>query len=230
MEYHKINGLYKRWRKDLHTEDMLPEGVSWNDFKIGEFSCPEFKYLFTNDWVWSEKLDGTNIRLYLSMTDNALVVNVRGRTEKANIPKPLMDWISTWVETNSSKILNTFSFTDNSIIILYGEGVGEKIQSGQAFGKQHFKLFDVYIDNYWLEKSAVAEIGTALNLDTAPYWIGTIQDAIDKVKSLPKSAFGDFIVEGYVGQPAVRLFNAKCERIVTKVKVRDFVKGTIHGT
>ena len=56
------------------------------------------------------------------------------------------------------------------------------------------------------------------------YTFEDIQEAIDKVRTLPKSAFGDFVIEGYVGQPLVRLQDAKGDRIVTKIKVVDFVK------
>ena len=226
MEYHKINALYKRWRKDLHTPEMLPKGTNYNDFKTDEFALPEFEYLFNNKWVWSEKLDGTNIRVYLSIIDGIASYTVKGRTEKANIPKPLLEWIDTWFNNNYNNILETFSETE---LVLYGEGVGEKIQKGALFGKQHFKLFDVLINEFYLEKPDVAEIAKKINLDVPTFWIGTVQEAINKVKTLPKSGFGDFVIEGYVGQPLVRLNNAKGDRIVTKIKVRDFVKGNKNG-
>jgi hypothetical protein len=221
-EYHKINGLYKRWRKDSHTPDMLPEGTQYNDFKIGEFALPEFEYLFNNQWVWSEKLDGTNIRIYLNTIGGNFNYSIKGRTDAANIPKQLAKWIDDWFHANYGNIANTFPDTE---LVLYGEGVGAKIQNGGLFGEQHFKLFDILIGQFYLEKPAVADIASKLNLDTPTTWIGNIQEAIDKVKTLPKSTFGDFTIEGYVGQPLVRLNNAKGERIVTKIKVRDFVRG-----
>jgi hypothetical protein len=219
MEYHKINGLYKRWRKDLHTEYMLPDGTKYNDFKIGEFAQPEFEYLFNNQWIWSEKLDGTNIRIYLNKIGGVTTYEIKGRTDKANIPNPLAKWIDNWFHDNYENIVSTFPDTE---LILYGEGVGNKIQGGELFGEQHFKLFDVLIGDFYLEKPAVADIASKLNLDTPTTWVGTIQEAINKVQTLPKSTFGDFTIEGYVGQPLVRLNNAKGERIVTKIKVCDF--------
>ena len=50
-EYHKIQTIFKR----------DPE----NKFKTliyGEFSLPEFEYLKNNTWIFTEKVDGTNIR------------------------------------------------------------------------------------------------------------------------------------------------------------------------
>lgn len=48
-EYHKINTLFKRDEKNLIIE--------------GDYSCPEFAYLAENEWTWTEKVDGTNIRV-----------------------------------------------------------------------------------------------------------------------------------------------------------------------
>jgi hypothetical protein len=225
MKYHKINGLYKRWRKDLHKQEELPENTKFGDFIIGEFSCPEFEYLFDNKWIWKEKLDGTNIRLYLKKLEeynNIWSIEIKGRTDDAQLPKDLVNWIEDWFLNIKDELSNIFNNTNQ--VILYGEGVGEKIQGGGLFGKQHFKLFDILIGNYWLKPIDVYEIGCKLNLDTPHYWEGTIEEAIDSVKKLPKSSFGDFIMEGYVGCPSVRLNDASGNRIVTKIKVVDFVK------
>ena len=225
MEYHKINGLYKRWRKDLDPIETLPLNKKYGDFKDGEFACKEFEYLFNNQWIWSEKLDGTNIRIYANWSEQygTHTFEVKGKNENSSIPKDLLEWIKNWIYENSQIVSDLFAAED---IILYGEGVGTKIQKvGHNFGNQHFKLFDVYINGFWLQKDDVLDIANKLSLDTPITWIGTIQDAIDKVKTLPMSSFGNFTIEGYVGQPIVRLNDAKQKRITTKIKVCDFVKG-----
>ena len=214
MTYHKINAPFKRWQKNLHTEDMLPEGTGYGDFKVNEFSAPEFEYLFDNQWEWSEKLDGTNIRIYI----NDEGMSVAGRTENADIPAKLYDWIHEWYKDKKDALHMQFP----QGVIFYGEGVGSKIQKGGLFGEPHFKLFDVYISEFWLEKNAVAGIGHQFGLDTPSTWTGTMQEAIDKVRTKPKSTFGDFIIEGYVGVPTCRIYNGRKNRIITKIKVRDF--------
>lgn len=214
MEYPKINGLYKRWRKDLHKE--LPKGVKYGDFKIGQFSDKETEYLLGNQWVFTEKLDGTNIRIYLDKDS----MRICGRTDKAEVPKPLTAWINGWYATNMGYIKETLG---DRAVILYGEGIGAKIQKGgENFGEQHFKLFDISIGGYWLKREDVDSIAEAIHLDSVPSWTGTIQEAIDKVKEKPKSHFGDFILEGYVGVPKLGLISRKGERIITKIKVVDF--------
>lgn len=225
MEYPKINALYKRWRKDLDQIETLPKDKKYGDFKDGEFAQQEFEYLFKNQWIWSEKLDGTNIRIYANWSeeDGIHIFEVKGKNEDSSIPKNLLNWINNWIDKNAQIITDLFA---GESIVLYGEGVGTKIQKvGHNFGEQHFKLFDVYINGFWLQKDNVEDIADKLSLDTPTTWIGTIQDAIDKVKTLPKSSFGNFTIEGYVGQPLIRLNDAKQKRIATKIKVCDFIKG-----
>ena len=229
MKYHKINALYNRWRKDLDPIETLPLNKKYGDFKDGEFAQSEFEYLFNNQWIWSEKLDGTNIRIYANWSEQYGIhtFEVKGKDENSSTPKDLLEWIKNWIYENSQIVSDLFAAED---IILYGEGVGTKIQKvGHNFGSQHFKLFDVYINGFWLQKDDVLDIANKLSLDTPITWIGTIQDAIDKVKTLPVSSFGNFTIEGYVGQPIVRLNDAKQKRIVTKIKVCDFVKGKINA-
>ena len=225
MKYHKINALYNRWRKDLDPIETLPLNKKYGDFKDGEFAQSEFEYLFNNQWIWSEKLDGTNIRIYANWSEQYGIhtFEVKGKDENSSIPKDLLEWINNWIYENDQIVSDLFAAED---IILYGEGVGTKIQKvGHNFGSQHFKLFDVYINGFWLQKDDVLNIANKLSLDTPITWIGTIQDAIDKVKTLPVSSFGNFTIEGYVGQPIVRLNDAKQKRITTKIKVCDFVRG-----
>lgn len=208
MEYHKINGLYKRHR----------EGENKGKFIFGDFSLPEFEYLFHNQWIWTEKLDGTNIRIYLNPNENTY--NIKGRTDKAVIPIPLMEWLVNFCKnTNFSEV-----FKETPEVVLYGEGVGKKIQKvGHNYGEPHFKLFDIKIGNFWLEKEAVEDIASQLGLDYAlTIKVCSIPEAIKFVTDGFKSSFGDFEAEGLVGQPLNRLKSANGDRIVTKLKTCDF--------
>jgi len=219
-EYHKINAPYKRWREDLHTEEMKPKNKKWNSFKEDEFSKKEFEYLFKNDWYWVEKLDGTNIRIYLNIKDDNIEMTIKGRTNRSDIPKDLIMWIENWFETNYNLIKETF----NKNVILYGEGVGEKIQkNGNLFGKQHFKLFDIKIDNLFLKLEDVQKIAQNLNLEYPElFFVGSMEEAIALVKTKPKSTFGNFIIEGFIGKPLFDLKDRQDNRIITKIKVKDF--------
>ena len=49
-EYHKIQSVFKR---DIANGKIIE----------GKYSLPEFEYLKDNQWVFTEKVDGTNIRI-----------------------------------------------------------------------------------------------------------------------------------------------------------------------
>jgi len=66
-EYHKIESVYKR---DPETK--------YKNFLEGDFTRPEFEFLKDNKWVATEKVDGTNIRVYYDSD-----VTFMGRTDKA---------------------------------------------------------------------------------------------------------------------------------------------------
>ena len=54
-EYHKIQSIFKRDDKT-------------HKFVVGEWSLPEINYLAHNQWEFTEKVDGTNIRVMWSPT------------------------------------------------------------------------------------------------------------------------------------------------------------------
>ena len=52
----------------------------------GDYSTPEFEYLADTPWGWTEKVDGTNIRLHWDGSE----VTIGGRTDNAQVPSPLV--------------------------------------------------------------------------------------------------------------------------------------------
>jgi len=205
--YHKINSIYKR---DL----SLPN----KPFILGEYTCKEFEYLKDNQWIWTEKIDGMNIRIIYNLTS----VEFRGKSDNAQIPKPLLEKLEELFPFN--KIAEYFQDKE---ICLYGEGFGYKIQGkiGQDYiGKENdFYLFDVKIGNFWLEQNNVNRIAEELDIrPTIVIGQGTFDQAIQYVKSGVKSLIGNADMEGLVLRPAITLFSRKGERIITKVKYRDF--------
>ena len=68
-EYHKIQTIFKRNEANHHIIE-------------GEYSLPEFEYLKNNEWVFTEKVDGTNIRVMW----NGESVVFGGKTDDASIP------------------------------------------------------------------------------------------------------------------------------------------------
>ena len=110
-------------------------------------------------------------------------------------------------------------------VILFGEGYGPGIQKGGAYRDDvSFILFDVQIGDTWLKRDSVEDIATAFGIDIVPIiFIGNLQQAVDYVKTKPKSTIGTANMEGLVGRPMVEMKDRMGKRVIVKIKVCDFV-------
>lgn len=204
-EYHKIQTIFKR---DLKGKIME-----------GEYSIPEFEYLKNNEWVFTEKVDGTNIRIMFD--GNQLTFG--GKTDNAQIPAFLVKYLQDKFLPQIDKFKEIF--TESADICLYGEGYGAKIQKGGGNYRpdQSFALFDIKIGDWWLKRVDIEEIAKKLQMEIVPIiGTGSLYYMIDKVKNGIKSIWGDFQAEGIVARPAVELKSRAGERIITKLKHKDF--------
>lgn len=207
--YHKIPGLYKR-------EEQRP-------FKLieGEYREPEFELLKDIEWQFTEKVDGTNIRI---IWDGHNVV-FGGRTENAQIPSHLVTKLNElFMGTRIEQIFEQVFGEDKAI--LFGEGYGSKIQKGGGnySDTQEFVLFDVKVGEWYLKREDVEDVANKFSLKIVPIiLIGKLQDGVNYVKSGMQSNWGEFTAEGLVAKPTIDLFNRKGERIITKIKTQDFV-------
>lgn len=203
-EYHKIQSIFKR---DFETHRFIED----------KYSLPEFEYLKDNIWVFTEKVDGTNIRINWDLDK----IKIGGRTNNAQIPAFLYDKLNEIFTVDKFKALYP-----ETTMCLYGEGYGAKIQKcGGNYNPigVDFVLFDIKIDDLWLERKNIEDIAQKLKIDIVPIiGEGTIQDAINLIKKSIKSKWGDFQAEGLVLKPKIELQTHNGNRIITKIKHRDF--------
>lgn len=207
MQYHKIQTIFKR---DPET--------NYKTLLEGEFSEPHFEYLKDNTWVFTEKVDGTNIRIML----NEGHMSFGGKTDNAQIPVPLANRLNELFMPLRYKLMSKFG---DASTCLYGEGYGAKIQKGGGnYGNtQEFVLFDVRVGDWWLERSNVEDIARTLGLGVVPIvGKGNINQMVDLVRNGLNSRWGDFQAEGVVARPEVELFARGGKRIITKLKTKDF--------
>ena len=205
-QYHKIKTVFSR---DPETK--------YRTLLEGEFATPEFKYLQNNDWIWTEKVDGTNIRVMFEGEDIAF----GGKTERAQIPAPLVNKLNEMFLPQIEKFRE--HFPDG--ICLYGEGYGAKIQKGGGNYRpdQGFVLFDVRIGDWWLKREDVSDVATTLGIEVVPeIGHGTLREMVELVREGFCSQWGDFQGEGIVARPLVELKARNGERIITKLKHKDF--------
>jgi hypothetical protein len=212
-EYHKISGPFKRHTSGPDKNKLMP----W------VWAMPEFEVLANIPWTFTEKIDGTNIRI---IWDGHKPV-YRGRTDRAEMHPDLLKALE---EMFPEELLEQ-TFGANSAI-LYGEGYGAGIQKGGGNYRKDksFILFDVNVGGWWLMRDSVVEIAGALGIDVVPVIMQlSLSTAIKSIAaaelySVTASMVSDnhnFVAEGVVGTPAVPLFNRKGERIIVKLKGCD---------
>ena len=225
--YHKIQTLFKR---DMDGSLTGQKGKMIE----GEWTTPELEYLADRQWEFTEKVDGTNIRIGVKGDGHGgAFIGFAGRTDNAVVPRPLTDYLeATFTE-------ELFERAGLNNLTLFGEGYGPKIQGGGKYREDHsFVLFDVKIGDFWLDRHNVDDIASKLGIDSVPViGYGTLHNAISIVRSgvvqeglgwekygpgQLNSQWGNFEAEGIVARPRVPLFNRKGERIITKIKAVDF--------
>lgn len=209
-KYHKINTVFLR-----------------DDFKNileGQWAIPEFELLKDIQWDWFEKIDGTNIRIVWEGRNK--ILRFEGKTDDADTPLNLLSVL----ETKFTKE-NMFAVFGETDVCLYGEGYGYNIgKNGKHYltDTTDFILFDIKIGNWWLLREKIEYIASKLKINIVlTIGHGTLTDAIEYTKRGFKSSIAtnlEYISEGLIMKPKIELFNRKGERIIAKIKHRDFKK------
>ena len=209
-EYTKIETIFER---DTNGTKKLIEG---------KFRNETVEYLKDNEWICTEKIDGTNIGIVWDGHN----VSYQGRTENSQIPAILMN-----------KLIELFGGTVNEEmfeqkfgempVIMYGEGYGAKIQKGGGKYRPDvsFILFDVCLpdQDLWLKRDAIEDIANTFGIDAVPIIMKSkLEDAVNYVKQKPKSTIGVANMEGLVCKPAVDMLDRRGRRLIVKIKVKDF--------
>ncbi|MBL0742039.1 RNA ligase family protein [Chryseolinea lacunae] len=210
-EYHKIQTVFLR----------TPES-NFKTLMEGHWALPEFELLKDIQWTWTEKIDGTNIRVLW----NSDTVEFGGKTENAQLPATLMKVLQKKFTTERM----TEVFADTTEVCLYGEGYGAKIQKGGNYlpDTTDFILFDVKIGEYWLTRESLEDIAAKLGIGIVPIiGKGPLMEAVELVTRGFKSTIAhnkDYDAEGLIMKPETELFNRQGNRIVAKIKFRDFIR------
>lgn len=215
-EYPKIETLYNRDEKTF--------GVITDKLRLAEFGN-------IRRWHITEKVDGTNVRVCLSSDGN---VSFYGRTDNADMHINLKEYLQkTFL---AEKLLAAFDNAKETEVVLFGEGYGAKIQKGGSYRKgMSFRLFDVSVGRWWLEPAAIADVAAKLNILTVPY-LGEIENfprSADDLKTLLGNDGKSTVAiqdggtgvraEGIVARTSPMLFTRRGERLMWKLKFRDFV-------
>lgn len=191
--------------------------ILWNNWLN-----PTVKYLKDNQWTFTEKVDGTNIRIYW----DGYKVQCLPRKEGSQMPLFLKTALEEIFLKDEIEELFEQQFGLKEVI-LFGEGYGNKIQDvGSKYRKDNsFILFDVMINGNYQSRETVEEIATMFGIDVVPIiFKGTIHEAIEYVIEHPKSVISeeDLYMEGLVGKPEIELKDRCGNRVIVKIKWKDF--------
>ena len=214
-EYDKIETIYARDTEG--TKKLI----------YGEFRDKTVEFLRWNNWIWTEKIDGTNIRVEW----DGHTFNFAGRTDKAVIPNHLLErlheiFLNTFTEEMVEQLFG------EKHVVFYGEGYGCKIQNGGDYISDKttnedcdFIVFDIEVDGLYLERKSVEQICKALALKIVPIvGSGTLIAAVQFVKNHPYSHIGNGLkhMEGIVCRPEYELKDRRGKRLIVKIKWEDF--------
>lgn len=206
--YHKIETIFNRDTEG--TKQLIP----------GSYRSKTVEYLKDNIWQFTEKIDGTNIRVHW----DGHKATFGGRTENAQIPSLLMNKLNELFSTTEAEELFEQTYGEKDVI-LFGEGYGAKIQGvgGQYRPDVSFILFDVLIGDNYQSREWVEATAKMFGIDVVPVVLeGTLEDGINFVLQHPKSTIGSAMMEGVVARPMVEMRDRVGNRVIVKIKWKDF--------
>jgi len=187
---------------------------------IEELRNPIVEYLASCPWLVSEKVDGTNIRVYW----DGHKVSWSGRTDNSSLPKEVEELLKE--QFGESEPLFEQLFGEKEVY-LFMECYGGKVQKPNYGGKERLIGFDIMVENIYLDKTTIGAIFNQFGIRTVDFWyMNNLDDIVKFVKeyNLPSPLCeGDSttLMEGLVCVPAVRLYDHMGHRIIIKVKKKD---------
>lgn len=209
-QYEKIDTLYIR---DIEGSKKLIEG---------KFRDTTVEYLANLTWDWTEKIDGTNIRV---MWDGHKIT-FGGRTDSAQIPAELVIKLNDIFMNDAAEEIFEQTFGSNEVII-FGEGYGRKIQkagSHYIHDSVGFIVFDVLIGNNYQSREWVEKTAQMFGLAVVPIvGYGSLSEAVDYMKGHPYSLVAEdkYEMEGLVCRPHYEMRDRCGNRVIVKIKWND---------
>lgn len=204
-----------------------------------EFSRDEFSVLADCKWSATEKIDGMNMSYHFHYESAPIkgdepmgdYLEIKGKTPDSRIPTPLMEKMQSLLTKEDFHRVFVKDDTSYIDVFIFGEGYGHKIQKyGNDYIKNdvNFIVFDVKINDVWLQRESVEDICKQLNLDIVPV-VGymTLFEAIEYTAKGFKSAVAenkDLDAEGLVLTAPLGMLDRLGNRIITKIKTCDFIK------
>lgn len=218
--YHHIDAPTKQddeWGKEHKSRKLtIPN-------KHGAYYRDMILYQLANTiWQYKRKLDGANLRVRWD-GEQALW---NGKSNNFQCSSDLADYM------NNTFIEEIFEekFGRDKKVVLFGEHMGKKVQGNElGLDDDEFILYDVNIDGYWLDGAAIKEIATYFGIHTCYDFMGEGElceftgSLVNLIERVSKGEFKDW--EGIVATPLVECRTQKGDRVIVKIKNRDYLRG-----
>ena len=224
MKFPKINTLWKR--------DPLITVKRKGIIQVGKYSEEAFKTIRL--WKASEKINGENIRIFIIPgTGSTPIISILGRkdTDTPQINEKVIEYIDSHLTPEALKRAFTKDSSSSEnlprLIMIFGEGFGGDIKHGHNYrDSPEFIVFDIIVDNWWLEYNNVANISKKLGFESVPLLPGhkTTEEIVDYVKGQPKSITANkpHLAEGVVCTSVPLLLTRQGYPVRFKLKSKDF--------
>ena len=168
----------------------------------------------------SEKIDGTSVGIKWDGERISFI----GHTDKSQFNPRYLEYLQNRFGTPEFESCVEMIFGDKPVII-YGEGISKDYNVHYGFPEGEFIMYDISIDNgKFAERDVVYEVANKLDIKMPFEARMTLDEAIEYVKARPQSVLNsEYKMEGLVLRPMVELYLNNGERVITKIKVKDFV-------
>ncbi len=174
------------------------------------------------NFVVTSKIDGTNCGIILTPEKEILV---RKRSDIIKDDNEHHLYFEAIKDIDMQKIKNYFE-DSKSLITIFGEACGDNIQKqGKTYGDtKHFRLFDVKVGDNFFDWNDLVKFSKATGIQLVEWKKIEGKDIFDydywlkKLQADNKSKY----VEGYVVRSNPLLLNKFGERMIFKIKFKDF--------
>lgn len=174
----------------------------------GEYSTDELRHLAKLPWEFTEKVDGTNIRIIYEAATLSWI-SIRGRTDKATVDQGLLDYLHG--KELGPMFKELFPDIGDAVVCVYGEGYGAGIQKGGLYSPvKSFAGFDVKVGHIWLDRGNAYDVISKLGLKRVPLvTTGPLVAGVERVRRGLQSQYGDFYAEGLVARTPMGLLTGR---------------------
>lgn len=181
------------------------------------YRTPLLAYMAELPWVYARKVDGENIRIKWD-GEQALW---NGKSNNFQCSAEFTDFM------NNTFIEEIFEekFGRDKTVILFGEKMGPKTQGNELNLKEDtFVLFDVNVNGTWLS-GVISEIAGYFGVPSVYHFMPHGQAPTPLRELISECANGEFKDwEGIVATPCVECRYQNGDRVIVKIKNKDYLR------